>query len=59
MRDGLSRAGHELACAVLVLAEKGPCEVAPHGKGPGQWTVVRRRPAARSSANRASCQGVR
>jgi hypothetical protein len=59
MRDDLSRAGHELACAVLVLAVKGPCEVAPHGKRPGQLTVVMRRPAARSSANRASCQGAR
>lgn len=59
MRDDSSRAGHELAWASLVLTEKGPCEVAPHGKGPGQLTVVRRRPAARSRANRASCQGVR
>jgi hypothetical protein len=59
MRDDLSRAGHELACAVLVLAVTGPREVAPHGNRPGQWTVVRRRPAARSSAKRASCQGVR
>jgi len=31
MRDGSSRAGHELACAGLVVCVKGPCEVAPHG----------------------------
>ena len=40
MRDGSSRAGHELACAVLVMAVKGPCEVAPHGKDlvSGPWS---------------------
>jgi hypothetical protein len=54
MRDDSSRAGHEVAWASRVLTVKGPCEVAPHGKGPGQLTVVRRRPAARSRANRAS-----
>ena len=40
MRDGLSRAGHELACAVLVLAVKGPREVASHGgdQVSGPWS---------------------
>ena len=31
----------------------------PRRRSPGHWTVVSNRLAARSSANRASCQGVR
>jgi hypothetical protein len=41
----------------------GNCEgyagMCPHGDDQGQWTVVRRRLAARSSVKRPSCQGVR
>src|SRR5580704_3020050 len=34
-------------------------EQSPHGEDYGQWTVVRRRLAARSRVKRQSCQGVR
>ena len=38
---------------------EGPAGMCPHGDDQGQWTVVRRRPAARSRVKRPSCQGVR
>ena len=38
---------------------EGRAGMCPRGEDQGQWTVVRRRLAARSSANRPSCQGVR
>jgi hypothetical protein len=38
---------------------KRPAGMYPPGANQGQWTVVRSRLAARSSAKRPSCQGVR
>jgi hypothetical protein len=44
---------------VLRGSESHPAGMCPQGELYGQWTVARRRLAARSSANRPSCQGVR
>ena len=53
----MRRAWAARVTAVLVVRSRaGMC---PHGEDQGQWTVVRRRLAARSRANRPSCQGVR
>jgi hypothetical protein len=58
MRDGSSRAGHE-------STRSDPCDMGGDFVRGGlarrdqdQWTEVRRRLAARSSANRLSCQDV-
>ena len=59
MRDGSSRAGHESTGSDPCETEGASCEVASHGGDQDQWIVVRRRLAARSSANRLSCQNVR
>ena len=59
MRDGSSRAGHESTGSDPCDTGGTSCEVASHGGDQDQLTVVRRRLAARSSANRLSCQDVR
>jgi hypothetical protein len=47
------------AAPVLGGNAEGHAGMCPHGDNQGQWTVVRRRLAARSSVKRPSCQGVR
>ena len=60
MRDSGSRDDGRPGPAVWDRLERRAVRaLGPHGDDQGQWTVVRRRLAARSSANRPSCQGVR
>ena len=53
MAGGLGRPQLRCGCADVA---RGCARVTTNE---GQWTVVRRRPAARSRVNRPSCQGVR
>ena len=45
--------------AVLALLKEGAERTTPERQDHDQWTVVKRRLAARSRVNRPSCQGVR
>jgi hypothetical protein len=50
--------GGRMPCPGLGGNDDGPARMCSHGDDQGQWTVVRRRLAARSRAKRPSCQGV-
>jgi hypothetical protein len=50
--------GWRVPCPGLGGNDEGPASMGSHGEDQDQWTVVKRRLAARSSANRPSCQGV-
>ena len=51
--------GGRVPCPGLGGNDEGPARMYSHGEDQDQWTVVRRRLAARSRANRPSCHGVR